>query len=92
MIGLLAIWIIHFIFLLFSYMVLQGVAIFFSLLLKPVFPYEKCFFQNPVTYCNMAIYCNAPNTIHNMALICIVSPLHGMIIEICNMASQLIVI
>ena len=62
MIGLLVIWIIHFIFLLFSYMVLQGVAIFFSLLLKPIFPYEKCFFQNPVTYCNMAIYCNGPIT------------------------------
>ena len=32
--------------------------IFFSLLPKPVFPYEMSFYQNPIKYCNMAIYCN----------------------------------
>ena len=34
--------------------------------------YEMSFYQNPVTYCNMAIY---SNTIHNMAFTRIVSPL-----------------
>ena len=32
--------------------------IFFSLLSKPIFPYEMSFYQNPIKYCNMAIYCN----------------------------------
>ena len=32
--------------------------IFFSLLLKPIFPYEMSFYQNPIKYCNMAIHCN----------------------------------
>ena len=32
--------------------------IFFSLLLQPIFPYEMTFYQNPIKYCNMAIYCN----------------------------------
>ena len=32
--------------------------IIFSLLLKPIFPYEMTSYQNPIKYCNMAIYCN----------------------------------
>ena len=32
--------------------------IFFPLLLKPIFPYEMTSYQNPIKYCNMAIYCN----------------------------------
>ena len=32
--------------------------IFFTLLPKPIFPYEMSFYQNPIKYCNMAIYCN----------------------------------
>ena len=40
---------------------------FFSLLVKPIFPYEMCFHQNPATYCNMAIYSNTHN-ICNTAL------------------------
>ena len=32
--------------------------VFFCLLLKPVFPYEMSFYQNPIKYCNMAVYCN----------------------------------
>ena len=27
--------------------------IFFSSLVKPMFPYEMSFYQNPVTYCNI---------------------------------------
>ena len=30
----------------------------FSLLPKPIFPYEISFYQNPIKHCNMAIYCN----------------------------------
>ena len=37
--------------------------IFFSLLPKPIFPYEMSFYQNLIKYCNMAIYCNTLN--HN---------------------------
>ena len=32
--------------------------ILFTLLPKPIFPYEMSFYQNPIKYCNMAIYCN----------------------------------
>ena len=32
--------------------------IYFSLLPKPIFPYEISFYQNPIKHCNMAIYCN----------------------------------
>ena len=32
--------------------------IFFSLLLKPIFPHEMSFYKNPITYCNAAMYCN----------------------------------
>ena len=31
---------------------------FFSLLPKSMFSYEMSFYQNPIKYCNMAIYCN----------------------------------
>ena len=47
--------------------------IFFTLLPKPIFPYEMSFYQHPIKYCNMAIYCNT--LIRNMALTRIVSPL-----------------
>ena len=63
MTGPLKTWIIHFSFSCF-YTVIQGVlhsytgCILFSLLLKPIFPYEMTSYQNPIKYCNMAIYCN----------------------------------
>ena len=37
---------------------------FICLLLKGIFPYEMSFYQNPVTYCNTAIYHNTVK--HNM--------------------------
>ena len=40
------------------YTVIQGVAIFFSLLPKAIFPYEMSLYQNLIKYCNMAIYRN----------------------------------
>ena len=60
MTGPLDTWIIHFSF----YTVIQGVRIFFSSLPKLIFPYEMSFYQNPIKYCNMAIYCNTLK--HNM--------------------------
>ena len=48
-------WIIHLSFCAFdSY----TACIFFSLLPKPILPYDISFYQNPIRYCNMAIYCN----------------------------------
>ena len=38
--------------------------ILFTLLPKPIFPYKMYFYQNPIKYCNMAIYCNILK--HNM--------------------------
>ena len=38
--------------------------IFFTLLPKPIFPYDMSFYQNPIKYYNMAIYCNTLK--HNM--------------------------
>ena len=60
---------LQFLMLLYSY---TG-CIFFSLLPKPIFPYEMSFYHNPIKYCNMAIYCNTLKC--NTALIRIVSPL-----------------
>ena len=56
MTGPLKTWILHFSFSCF-YTVIQGVC-FFSSLPKPIFPYDMSFYQNPIKYCNMAIYCN----------------------------------
>ena len=46
--------------------------IFFTLLPKPIFPYEMSFYQNPIKYCNMAIYCNTlkHNTQYSINLYC----------------------
>ena len=54
------------------YTVIQGVAIFFSLLPKPIFPYQMSFYQNLIKYCNMAIYCNTLkcNTQYGVDLYC----------------------
>ena len=38
--------------------------IFFSLLPKPIFSYKMSFYQNPIKYCNMAIYCNTHTIQH----------------------------
>ena len=45
---------------------------FFSLLPKPIFPYEMSLYQNPIKYCNMAIYCNTLkcNTQYGIDLYC----------------------
>ena len=32
--------------------------ILFTLLPKPIFPYEMSFYENPIKHCNVAIYCN----------------------------------
>ena len=46
--------------------------IFFALLPKPKYPYEMSFYQNPIKYCNMAIYCNTlkHNTQYSIDLYC----------------------
>ena len=53
------------------YMVIQGVHFFF--VTKPIFPYEISFYHNPVTYCNIAIYCNTltHNTQYGLDLYCL---------------------
>ena len=58
MAGPLETWIIHFSFYAFIQLYSYTGCIFFSLLPKPIFPYEMSFYQNPIKYCNMAIYCN----------------------------------
>ena len=53
--------------------------IFFTLLPKPIFPYEMSFCQNPIKYCNMAIYCNTlkHNTQYSIDLYCFTPNTHA---------------
>ena len=55
MTGSLETWIIHLSFLRF-YTVIQGVYSF--LYCQNPYSHMKCLYQNPIKYCNMAIYCN----------------------------------
>ena len=52
--------------------------IFFTLLSKPIFPYEMFFYQNLIKYCNKQYIAIHSNTIRNTVLTCIVSPLAHM--------------
>ena len=57
---------------------------FFSLLPKPIFPYEMSFYQNPIKYCNMAIYCNTLkcNTQYGIDPYCFTPTSHHRIVSI----------
>ena len=61
--------------------------IFFSLLRKPIFPYEMSFYQNPIKYCNMAIYCNMVkhNTQYDIDPYCF-TPTMYIVITSCNIS------
>ena len=51
------------------------------------YSHVKCLYQNPIKYCNTAVYCNTLNTIRNMALTRIVSPLISSDLNTCHKKS-----
>ena len=56
--------------------------IFFTLLLKPIFPYEMSFYQNPINIAIWQYIAIHSNAIRNTALTRIVSPLLRMYLKI----------
>ena len=84
--GPLQTWVIH----LHFYAVIQGIYSLFDCQNLRIFPFEMSFYQNPIIYCNMAIYCNTlkhnkqygivpycftPNTCTNIGVAILIAPI-----------------